>query len=72
MEKVIEMVKDYVLVTRTKKKPKLTKAKIKYFIKDEDHAVKEYTRLGLHKLAADEKKHKKFFERKLKDMEAKK
>ena len=66
------MSKDYVMVTRTKKKKKLTKAKIKYFIKDEKHAVDEYTDLGLHKLAADEKRHKQFFERKLKAMEKKK
>jgi rubrerythrin len=53
----------------------LTKAKIKYFIKDESHATKEYRELaqknpkikkGLLSLSRDEAKHKKFFVNQLK------
>ena len=42
---------------------KLTLAEINYFIADEDKAVKEYNKLGLYKLARDEAKHKRFFEK---------
>jgi len=47
---------------------KLTKAKIRYFIRDERKAVKEYRRFGLHHLAKDEAKHKTFLKRKLRRM----
>lgn len=47
---------------------KLTKKKLQYFIKDEKHAVKEYHHYGLHNLEKDERKHKKFLEKKLKKM----
>jgi len=45
---------------------KLSPAKIKYFIKDEAKASKEYRHLGLPALAKDEAKHKRFFEKLLK------
>lgn len=35
--------------------------KIDYFIKDEKHADREYSKLGLPKLAKDERKHMMFF-----------
>lgn len=44
---------------------KLTKKKIKYFIKDERNAVKEYHKYGLHNLEKDERKHKSFLLKKL-------
>lgn len=45
---------------------KLTKAKIKYFMRDEKKAVAEYKKYGLHSLARDEAKHRKFLKKKLK------
>ena len=39
---------------------KLTKAKLKYFIKDEKKAVKEYHKFGLHGLERSERGHSKF------------
>lgn len=45
---------------------KLTKKKIKYFIKDEKKAVKEYRKYRLFNLARDEAKHSKFLRMKLK------
>jgi hypothetical protein len=45
---------------------KLTKRKIKAFIRDEKMAVKEYKRYGLKNLARDEKKHSIFLKKKLK------
>ena len=50
---------------------KLTPAKIKYFIKDERKASKEYRHLGLPSLARDEAKHKRFFEKMLKARQGK-
>lgn len=47
---------------------KLTKKKIKYFIKDEKKAAKEYHHYGLHNLAKDESKHRKFLKKKLKEV----
>ena len=44
---------------------KLTPKKIKYFIKDERKAVKEYRKYGLPNLARDEAKHRKFLLKKL-------
>jgi hypothetical protein len=44
---------------------KLTKKKLKYFIKDEKKAVKEYRKYGLNNLARDEARHRKFLNRKL-------
>jgi hypothetical protein len=44
---------------------KLNKAKIKYFIKDEKKAIKDYHKYGLHNLAKDEAKHMKFLKKKL-------
>ena len=45
---------------------KLTEKKIKYFLKDEKKATKEYYSYGLPRLARDEAKHAKFFKAKLK------
>jgi hypothetical protein len=45
---------------------KLTKAKIKYFIKDEKKATKEYHKYGLHNLEKDERKHMNFLKKKVK------
>lgn len=42
---------------------KLTKRKLKYLIKDERKASKEYKKLGLPNLAKDETKHLKFLKR---------
>jgi hypothetical protein len=39
---------------------KLTKKKVNYFIKDEKKASKEYHEYGLHSLARDEAKHKRY------------
>jgi hypothetical protein len=39
---------------------KLTKTKAKYFLKDEQKAVKEYKKYGLISLAKDEAKHAKY------------
>ena len=39
--------------------------KLKYFIKDEKHAVKEYRKFGFPNLAKDEAKHKRFLTKKL-------
>jgi hypothetical protein len=47
-------------------KKKLSCEEIKYFIKDEKKAVAEYKALGLTKLANDEAKHQRFFEKQLK------
>jgi hypothetical protein len=45
---------------------KLTKNKIRYFIKDERKATKEYKNYGLFNLAKDEAKHRRFLIKKLK------
>jgi len=45
---------------------KITKKKLKMFIKDEKEGIKEYKEHGLYNLAKDEAKHKKFLEQKLK------
>lgn len=45
---------------------KLTKAKAKYFLKDEKKASKEYKKYGLMKLSKSEASHAKFFKKKLK------
>jgi hypothetical protein len=45
---------------------KLTKAKAKYFMKDEKKASKEYKKLKLKKISKDEKSHYKFFKKFLK------
>jgi hypothetical protein len=45
---------------------KPTKAKLKYFLKDEKKAVKEYHKYGLHNLEKDEAKHRRFLAKKLK------
>lgn len=47
---------------------KPSKKKVKYFIKDEKHAAKEYHKYELHNLEKDERKHKKFLQKKLKKM----
>lgn len=39
--------------------------RLKGFIKEEGKSAKEYDKLGFHKQAADEKKHKKFFQKEL-------
>jgi hypothetical protein len=48
--------------------PSLTRKKIKFFIKDEKQAAKEYHAYGLDNLAKDESKHKRFLAKKLKQM----
>lgn len=45
---------------------KLTEAKVKYFIKDEKKAVREYRKYGLTNLSKDEAGHKRFLEEWLK------
>lgn len=45
---------------------KLTRKKIKYFVRDEKKAVKEYRRYGLKKLARQEAEHKKYLIKRLK------
>ena len=45
---------------------KLTKHKLKYLISDERKAAIEYRKLGLHNLAKDESKHRRFLLNKLK------
>lgn len=45
--------------------------KLKYFIKDEKHASKEYIKYGLPNLAKDERKHRRILLRKLKKIEEK-
>ncbi len=47
----------------TMKMNKLTCKKIKYFIKDEKKASKEYGQLGLKKLSRQEGEHYKFFKK---------
>jgi hypothetical protein len=47
---------------------KPSKRKVKYFIKDEKKAAKEYHHYGLHNLEKDERKHKRFLQKKLKKM----
>lgn len=42
---------------------KLTKAKAKYFMKDEKKAAKVYKKLKLKKIAKDEKRHYRFFKK---------
>lgn len=43
----------------------LTRKKLRYFIADEKKAVKEYNKYGLHILAKDEAKHRRFLIKKL-------
>lgn len=45
---------------------KPTKARLKYLIKDEVKAVKEYKKYGFTSLAKDEAKHRRFLIKKLK------
>lgn len=45
---------------------KISKKMLKYFIKDEKKAVKEYRKYGLVKLARDEARHRRFLIKKLK------
>ena len=53
------------------KKPKLTKTKLREFIRDEKHDAKKYEDLGLDTLARDEKKHMRMLQRRLDRMEKK-
>lgn len=46
-------------------KKKLTCKKEKYFLKDEKKAAREYHEYGLHELEKDERKHKRFFQKKI-------
>ena len=48
----------------TKGKPSIKR--LKYLIKDEQKASNEYKKYGFKSLSNDEKRHKKFLERKLK------
>lgn len=45
---------------------KITKKKLKYLIKDERKAAKEYRKYGFYNLAKDESKHRRILKRKLK------
>jgi hypothetical protein len=45
---------------------KLSKKKLRYLIKDEKKASKEYKKLGLKSIAKDESKHSRILSRKLK------
>jgi hypothetical protein len=45
---------------------KVTKKRLKYLIKDEKKAAKEYRRYGFSSLAKDESKHRRFLIKKLK------
>ena len=47
---------------------KLSKKKLRYLIKDEKKASKEYRRYGLKGIAKDESKHRRMLERKYKKM----
>jgi hypothetical protein len=47
---------------------KLTRKRLKALIKDEKMAVHEYHSLGLHKLEADEYRHKVYLKKVLKHM----
>jgi rubrerythrin len=47
---------------------KPSKKKLKYFIKDEKQASKTYIKYGFPNLAKDERKHKRFLQKKLKRM----
>jgi hypothetical protein len=49
---------------------KMSEKKLKYFIKDEKHAAKEYRKYGLPHLARDESKHRRILMRRLKKCEA--
>lgn len=42
--------------------PKLTDAKVDYFLKDEKHASREYASYGFKGLSRDEARHARFFE----------
>lgn len=53
------------------KKPRLTKTKLKEFIRDEKQDAKKYEDLGLDTLARDEKKHMRMLQRRLDRMEKK-
>jgi hypothetical protein len=48
---------------KQKPKPKLTLAKVNYFIKDERHAVKSYKRVGLPHLARSEARHLRYLKK---------
>lgn len=48
-------------------KGKPTEKRLKYLIQDEQKASNEYKKYGFKSLSNDEKRHKKFLERKLKD-----
>lgn len=50
---------------------KLTEKKLKYLIKDEHKATREYRKLGLPTLSRDEAKHRRILTRKLKRLEKK-
>jgi len=50
---------------------KLTEKKVKYLIKDERMATNEYHKLGLHNIEHDERKHKNYLIKLLKQMEGK-
>lgn len=50
----------------------LTKKKLRYFIADEKKAVREYNRYGLHILAKDEAKHRRYLMKRLSKMKMRK
>jgi len=57
---------------KQKKKSKLTKTKLKEFIRDEKNDAKKYEDLGLDALAKDERKHMRLLKQRLQRMEKKK
>ena len=51
---------------------KVTKKKLKYWIKDEKMAAKEYHKYGFHHLAKSEESHARFHEKLLRKLKKKK
>src|SRR4030066_2035833 len=58
------IIKNEIYKEKGERKMKLSKKKLKYFIKDEKKASKEYRKYGLNNLAKDEYKHRKFLPKK--------
>jgi len=52
--------------------PELTEEQLKKFIEDEDKAVKIYQRVSFKKLARGERQHKRFLQKKLKEIKREK
>lgn len=61
---------DY-MVKKKERKGKLTKTKLREFIRDEKQDAKKYEDLGLDALAKDERKHMRLLKQRLQRMEKK-